>query len=440
MRKAIYTLLCLSLVAALVSCKKEPAKPKIFAVTVQLTYPADSGFSAIAGIEVTAKNTINASSFTSQTDAGGRAVFSLPAGIYEISATDYRSVSGSAIILSGSNPTVKVTAPWDSASVVNLELVASKSSQVIIKELYSGGCPKDDGTGSWQRDQYVILYNNSANVADLSGVCMTYSVTINSNVTNYNYGADGKLWYEAENLNLSLWCIAEFPAGASVAPFSQVVVALYDAVDHTTTYSQSVNLSKPEYYAVYNPELFTMIATPATTIPTSHYMTTLKYEGVKTQAWSLSVGSPAFFIFAPTDGHNATSITADANMNYLYNSQALMICKKIPNSWILDGVEVFKKDATNNKKRLTATIDTGSVDFTNALGYTIYRNVDAAATKAIEGNEAKLVYNYKGGALDTTDPSGIDAEASIAAGAKIVYKDTNNSTNDFHVRATASLR
>ncbi len=30
----------------------------------------------------------------------------------------------------------------------------------------------------------------------------------------------------------------------------------------------------------------------------------------------------------------------------------------------------------------------------------------------------------------STDPSGIDAEASIANGAVIIYKDTNNSGND----------
>jgi hypothetical protein len=45
-------------------------------------------------------------------------------------------------------------------------------------------------------------------------------------------------------------------------------------------------------------------------------------------------------------------------------------------------------------------------------------------------------YDVTGG---TTDPSGIDAEKSMANGAKIVYMDTNNSTNDFHERNFASL-
>ena len=79
------------------------------------------------------------------------------------------------------------------------------------------------------------------------------------------------------------------------------------------------------------------------------------------------------------------------------------------------------------------------------LGHTLYRNVDKEATEAIAENAGKLVYNYAGGTSDagvpygSTDPSGIDAEKSIANGAKIIYKDTNNSSYDFHERMFASL-
>ena len=67
------------------------------------------------------------------------------------------------------------------------------------------------------------------------------------------------------------------------------------------------------------------------------------------------------------------------------------------------------------------------------------------ATEALAGNEGKIVYGYSLGTTDykgaqSTDPSGIDAEASIRNGAHIVYSDTNNSSNDFHQRAKASLK
>lgn len=98
------------------------------------------------------------------------------------------------------------------------------------------------------------------------------------------------------------------------------------------------------------------------------------------------------------------------------------------------------KGVDTNQKRLLPVVDAGYVEFTRAMGYSLYRNVDKEATEAIAANEGKLVYNYSLGVDASTDPSGIDAEASLKKGARIVYKDTNNSTADFHQRSQASLR
>ena len=76
-------------------------------------------------------------------------------------------------------------------------------------------------------------------------------------------------------------------------------------------------------------------------------------------------------------------------------------------------------------------------------GRSAYRNVDKEATEALPENAGKLVYNYSLGTADeggSTDPSGIDAEASIAAGAHIIYSQTNDSGKDFHQRKIVSLK
>ena len=90
-------------------------------------------------------------------------------------------------------------------------------------------------------------------------------------------------------------------------------------------------------------------------------------------------------------------------------------------------------------------MDAGAVYLTNTFGYSLHRNVDAAATKAIVGNEALLVYGVPSTpdasqGVVVADPSGINAEASVRQGAFIIYQDTNNSTNDFFERYQASLR
>ena len=55
-------------------------------------------------------------------------------------------------------------------------------------------------------------------------------------------------------------------------------------------------------------------------------------------------------------------------------------------------------------------------------------------------NGVHAIQVNKIGTDGSTDPSGIDAEASLKNGARIIYQDTNNSTNDFHQRKQASLR
>ena len=113
----------------------------------------------------------------------------------------------------------------------------------------------------------------------------------------------------------------------------------------------------------------------------------------------------------------------------------------IPREWVIDGVEVYAKaNVSSSQKRLTADVDAGYVEFVNKLGYSVYRNVDKEMTEALPENEGKLVYGYNLGVDDSTDPSGIDAEASIKNGAHIISLDTNNSTNDFHMRQKFSLR
>ena len=80
---------------------------------------------------------------------------------------------------------------------------------------------------------------------------------------------------------------------------------------------------------------------------------------------------------------------------------------KIPNEWILDGVEIYYGGSSNNKKRLSPSIDAGYVT-QSALydGKTLFRRTDE--------------------------------EASNEAGYEIL-EDTNNSSNDFYEREKQSL-
>lgn len=316
--------------------------------------------------------------------------------------------------------------------------------QIIIKEVYNGGCMKDDGTSKFQHDKYIILYNNCPQKAVINNLCFGMGSPASASANNKNYDADGNLTYESEGF-IPVWNgIWWFPQSLVIEPYSQVVVNVCGAIDNTQTVSQSVNFAHSDYYCMYDPESgyfnTNYYPTPSDVIPTSHYLKAILYA--QANAWPLSVTSPAIVLFQTRDVYPQEFATNAEN--YWYDEQKvdkINRCVKVPNEWIIDGMEVFATSYREKcTKRLTADIDAGYVWLTNYQGHSLYRNVDQEMTESLPENKGKLVYGYDKGVDGSTDPSSIDAEASIKNGAHIVYQDTDNSSADFHERIKCSLR
>jgi hypothetical protein len=329
-----------------------------------------------------------------------------------------------------------------------VKTVYNAIGRVVIKEIYNGGCQKDDGSGSFSFDKYVVLYNNSPEAVSLKnlsiGTCMPANGHANNSFIN---SADGELIYKNEGWIPAGYGIWSLESNVILDAGKQIVIALENAVDNTETHSNSVNFANPVYYAAYDIAVWTNATyyKVAGVIPESHYLKGYKITGVTSNTFVTSNSSPAFFIFQP-QGTTPNAFANDAGNIVLHGTSATQANLKTPVTWVVDGIEIFQKgQEAKSIKRLTNQVDAGSIYLTNAQGYTLYRNVDKDATEAISENAGKIVYNYdKGtdGVVEggTTDPSGIDAEASLKKGARIVYKDTNNSTADFHQRKQASLR
>lgn len=319
--------------------------------------------------------------------------------------------------------------------------------QIIIKEIYNGGCPMDEGTNMFHMDKCIILYNNCPQQAVVNNLCFGMATPYNAESPSINtiYGEDGRLVYESEGFTPAQNAIWYYPHSLVIEPYSQVVINVHGAIDNTQTYSQSVNYANKDYYCMYDPESgynnTKYYPTPADVIPTSHYLKTVKYG--QGNAWPLSTTAPALFIFQP---QNMDPVTFANNADNLWYAPSMAqtpvyACVKVPNEWIIDAVEVFnaaKKE--DSKKRLTADLDVSYVYLTNKLGHSLYRNVDKEMTESLAENNGKLVYGYALGVDGSTDASGINAEASIRNGAHIIYQDNNNSSEDFHERQKCSLR
>lgn len=433
-----YFILMLAIAAIAASCTPQTPATKTVPVTVALFF--DGNIFKRADIIVNMRASNGSASYSAHTSDEGIAEFELPAGIYEASVSYKETVDGEVLLYNGVNSSVIVK---ESGNDYYVELTVSKSSQLIIKELYTGGCAKDDGSGAYLNDKYVILYNNSDTPVDASDIGFGFLSPYNSSTTS-KYLQDGVLSYASQGwlpLSNGEWW---FETTVTIEPYSQIVIAINGAIDHSAVenYSASVDLSNADY-CMYDPESGynnkSAYPAPSASIPTSNYLAAYR-QGLG-NAWAVSISSPAFVIFKKD---NIGSFVSDIT-NYDYTEGDKFPNVKVQNDWIVDGIEVFEAAKQDeNAKRLTSDIDAGSVLFTNKLGHTLYRNVDKEATEAIADNYGKLIYYYGGGTENeeggSTDPSEIDAEASIANGAKIVYMDTNNSTNDFHQRKTASLK
>ena len=435
------------LFAGMISCKDKEEPIKIFQLTVKLIYPGT--YQPEAGLKVKLENTVTNMVVEAPTNGSGIAVFETTAGTYNVSVSESRVVELTHVVFNG----VVTNLILADNRMVDVPLIESKISQIVIKEFYHGGCQRNDGSGAFYNDKYIVLYNNSGEPATLVNGCFGFLMPYNSNGNN-NDLVNGSLVYESQGYIPAAQGFWAFKQPVTIDPGKQIVVAFENAIDNTQVYTNSINFNNSAYYCAYDPESGFNMASyyppPAPAIPTNHYLKGYRYGSAT--AWSISQTSPAFFLFTvkgitpqqlmdnPTYVHNYGGSTTTANA-----------CRKVSKDWVVDAVEIYAYGNASNGKRFPAAVDAGYVELRNQYGFTVYRNVDKAATEAIEGNAGKIVYNYALGTQNytlpdgsvingTTDPSGIDAEASLKNGARIVYKNTNNSSNDFHMRRKASLK
>ena len=437
MRKLIYTFVCLITVLSLSSCLDHEDNLPVRHIKIQLQLPDGVVGNFNEPVEVSLKHLVNGTVFKADTDNEGIASFDVLDGLYEAAVSDKVMMNHRLVMVNGLNSNVVVN---DKTTQVALKLDMSNSGSIVIKELYIGGCPGDNGK-PFTRDQYVVLYNNSELPIDVSDYVFAAVTPYNSHAENYDYVGD-ELSYAKDKLIPAGNAVWYFTDKVVIESGKQLVVAFQSGVDHTITYSQSVDLSDPTYYCMYDTEKFdnkNYYPSPSEDISLSHHLKAHKFKGITSNAWTLSNMSPAFFLFCP-DGMDLTSFVQDPKNFTQYNNSKVNTRAMVPEAWVIDGIEVYKEDASKNQKRLLPSVDAGYVNLTARLGRTLYRNVDKEATEALKENEGKLVYNYALGIEGSTDPSGIDAEASLQNGARIIYMDTNNSSKDFHQRSKSSLR
>lgn len=410
MKRVLCILSCL-LLAACTSFDKNPYDGTLRALAVKVVYPEDYTHYLREGVTVKLSDRNTGNVYTALTDAQGVVGFCVAAGHYRLSVLDLPD--DSAVF----NGTVEQVDLASGDKEVDVALKFSRPGSVLIKEIYSGGCQQDPpATGTYADDKYIVLHNNSFETYYLDGLCLAMVAPYNSQGSNPWTSTDPSGNIVFRDYAAVPDCIWMFPGSGTdfpLEPGEDAVVAYY-GVDHTQTYSQSVNLNRKGYFVLYD-----MVHYPGNTLhPTpvpgdqidgAHYMKVLKKTGTNTAVvYVISQNSPAVILFRAPEGFDMDAYLADDLQSTVQNGSILY--SKIPwdDDWIVDGVEVCNFSEATRNKRLHGDVDAGYVGFSaKAQGHTVHRKLDEDATAA----------------------AGFER-----------YVDTNNSSNDFYERETQSLR
>lgn len=409
--KKVLLYVTVSLLAACTSFGDNPYGDSLRRLDVRLVYPDGYDSYLREGVAVKLSDRNSSNTYTALTDAAGTVGFRIAAGHYSLAVLD---IPDPEAVFNGSVVQVDLTG---ADMGLDLALNYSRPGRIVIKEIYTGGCPQDPpATGSYVYDKYIVLHNNSFETQYLDGLCLGMVAPYNSSAQNNPWtstGPSGDIVFR--DYAAVPDCIWSFPGSGTdfpLEPGADAVVAMNGAVDHTQTYSQSVNLNREGYFVLYDELLYPDTRShpvPGDRIAPSHYLKVLKKTGLaSTRVYTISNNSPAVILFrAPADFDLAAYLADDAQSAILNGS---ITYSKIPWEWITeeDGVEVADNTGAARTKRLRTDIDAGSVGFSaNAQGHSLHRVLDEGATQA--------------------------------AGFEI-YVDTNNSSNDFYERETQSLR
>ncbi len=364
------------------------------AITVSVKMPEGYNY-PVEGLIVSLYDNTAGLEFKGTTNASGVAEIKVAPGYYiATTETSHKDSGGILYLFNGTSQKIEAI---NEPKSVEINLSVSKSGQIIFKELYFGGCFSEETGKNYTTDKYFILYNNSDQDAYLDSLCMGV-------VHPFNAPTNGKLsdWVKPGTSELRdsipaasmVWMFPGTGKDNILKPGEEVVIAM-NAINHSASVSASVNLGKPGYWAIYNPIMTPRHATPEAGVK---LLAGIWKIGGAT-SFIISNNSPGFFIFT-LGGKSVEQYILD---NYALNPNssnvnlsALLVDKNL----ILDAVECLRNPT--DTKRFMSEIDNG------------YAMISGA------GQSESIIRK-------------IDVEETEKAGGRIVYMDTNNSSNDFTV-------
>ena len=376
MKKFIYFIPILVILLAPAACTLDKIKGDRAAesalIDVVITMPEDFEEYGLEGYTIEFRNNNIGFRYLRQTNANGAVAQELEFGSYQVMVKGEITTPGGKAAVSGQVQII-FDAAFDRSKPLVIDASVNMLSPIIISEFYGTGSTNALGV-NFNRDRYIIIYNNSPDVQYLDGVGFGFHQTANSIANPVNYtNADGTPWDSIPHG----WGFIIPGSGTDhpMQPGGEAIFVL-NAIDHTLTANAGplfVNLARENVWALYRPD--PPSATTLQDAPQSPSNTAFSYlEGQGTMV-ALSNTSPALFIYK-FEGLSATLDTYEkVALDYVkdgavagrsgghvqFSPPGLTSLRviKIPKEWVLDAVEV--RQAGTFYKRFPASLEAGSV-------------------------------------------------------------------------------
>ncbi|MFR9651188.1 MAG: DUF4876 domain-containing protein [Rikenellaceae bacterium] len=405
--KNLFILTLLFFVACTSNSSSEPyGSDALCNLNITVNYPDEYADYVVSGLTVSIKDIDRGGSYSASLNSNGYSTIQLSNGRYLV---QYSSKHGSEIFNATADQVLLAGKDVD----LVLNPLMSFSGDLVIREIYCGGCMKTPEEGTYQYDKYITLHNNSSNTAYLDGLCYGVLDPYNSQGSNvwlsYDTITGATIYPDELYLVQAIWQIGGDGTSFPLEPGEWAVICNSGAIDHRSQYQLSVNLNKGGYFVLYDNVLFNNTyyhPAPGDNISPDRYLNVVTKLGVA-NGWTFSVYSPAPVIFRP---QNTTIQEYILEPDVIFQKPGSSVDKiaRIPLDWVIDGVEVFYGGSSDNKKRFNPIVDAGYVTHSELY-------------------DGKTLFRY------------VDEEASAEAGYEILV-DTNNSSTDFYERSEASLR
>ncbi len=281
---------------------------------------------------------------------------------------------------------------YTEGDTIELELEPSTLSSLIFKEIYYAGTKYEAVSGTktnYFYEQFYEIYNNSDEIVYLDSLCISNVFPISGVPAQFDPSLDDYLF------GMSVWMIDGTGKDVPLNPGNSIVIAM-SGRNHKEVNESLLDLSTADY------ETYVEKIDGAVPLdyPVPNMISAFWQQSASVKQWLTSVMGSGMVIYKLPYAFDPNDIAQPLNPT----NKTVYV--KIPKSAVLDAVDCLRDDTKYNEKRFPASLD---------AGYTT----------------VKATYN------------GMSVSRKIlqtTADGRIIFQDTNNSSEDFEVQNNPQIR